>query len=509
MFFDHVEASLRLARSPVPATEPGDCRFNYGRYARARLCDQSNSMRVLQDVKPTSEQLLILTDSGPGFRLIRGAAGSGKTTAALMRLRQLCGARVARKDRMGATDPIRVLVLTFNRTLRGYVRHLAKEQVGTSDDISLEVETFSRWAMRLCDGSKVVVGDDTRLRRLLREAGFTHDLDYFVGEVQYILGRWPPEDRAEYLGAERFGRGRAPAVPRPARARLLEEVVAPYEEGNRQRGKVDWSDVALEAAAAPCEGYDVVVVDEAQDLSANQIRAILAHVAEDHTTTFVIDAVQRIYPQAFRWREVGLEIRPNQVFVLRDNHRNTIATARLAASLVNDLPDDEDGVVPDPASSNREGPRPQVIVGKYSAQLAYMLDAVSTELQADESVAILQPRGGGWFAYAKQELARRGIAYCVLTRNRDWPTGPELVALSTIHSAKGLEFDHVLMPGLNQEVTPHGDDDQDGGLDALRRLVAMGIGRARKSVALGYKRGEKSTVIDFMDADTYDLIEVG
>ena len=287
-------------------------------------------VRVLQDVKPSPEQLPILTDTGPGFRLIRGAAGSGKTTAALMRLQQLCSARLARRRRLGAADPIRVLVLTFNRTLSGYVEHLAAEQIGTPEDVLLEIETFGKWAIGLC-GYRDVVDDDRRLRGLLATAGFLRNLDYFVAEVQYILGRWQPTDRHEYLGAERFGRGRAPAVPRPLRSRLLTDVIAPYKQQNEELGKVDWSDVALEAARAPSEGYDVVVADEAQDLSANQIRAITAHLAEDHTTTFIVDAVQRIYPQAFRWREVGIEIRPNHVYPLKRNHRNTVAIARLAA----------------------------------------------------------------------------------------------------------------------------------------------------------------------------------
>ena len=83
-----------------------------------------------------------------------------------------------------------------------------------------------------------------------------------------------------------------------------------------------------------------------------------------------------------------------------------------------------------------------------------------------------------------------------------------MLALSTIHSAKGLEFDHVLMPGLNSQVTPHGNEDGDGTLDFLRRLVAMGVGRARKTVMLGYKPGERSAVFDLIDPETYDFVEV-
>lgn len=80
--------------------------------------------------------------------------------------------------------------------------------------------------------------------------------------------------------------------------------------------------------------------------------------------------------------------------------------------------------------------------------------------------------------------------------------------MSTIHSAKGLEFDHVLMPGMNQQVTPHGVGDGDATLDRLRRLLAMGIGRARNSVIVGCKPGEESTLIRLLDPATYDRISL-
>ncbi len=86
--------------------------------------------------------------------------------------------------------------------------------------------------------------------------------------------------------------------------------------------------------------------------------------------------------------------------------------------------------------------------------------------------------------------------------------GPETFALSTIHSAKGLEFDHVLLPGLSRKVTPHGPEDGDADLGRLRRMLAMAIGRARKSVMIGYKPGEESTLIGLLDRSAYDLVEV-
>lgn len=465
-------------------------------------------MRTLQNVNPTPEQLVILRDAAAGFRLIRGAAGSGKTTAALLRLRQLCASRISRKDRLGLRDPVRVLVLTFNRTLKGYITHLAAEQVTASNDLHLTVETFAAWALNII-GSRQIIDHQTPVRGLLQQIGVVGaDLGYFVGEIEYIMGRFSPGERERYIEASRAGRGRAPAVTKQMRARLLTEVIEPYEDWKSKNAGVDWNDVALEAAAVTSNGYDVAVVDECQDLSANQLRAILAHLKRDHVTTFIMDAVQRIYPQSFQWRELGIEMRPQMVFTLGSNYRNTKEIARFASSLVRDLPLEEDGAVPDEEACERTGLHPKVVVGIYSAQLDYMLNHIRPFLDTDQTVAILHPKGGGWFDFARRVLRKRGIAFCELTRESEWPTGTEQLALSTIHSAKGLEFDHVLLPGMNQEVTPHGNEEGDGTLDSLRRLVAMGIGRARHTVTVGYKPGEQSTLIDLIDPATYDLVKV-
>ena len=468
-------------------------------------------MRTLTNVTPTRDQLPILADDKPGFRIIRGAAGSGKTTAALMRIRQLCASRINRKTRLGLKQPVRILALTFNRTLRGYIRQLASEQVGQSKGLHLDVKTFAKWAKSIVGNRRIVDGVEYAglVRPLLSNAGVEpQDIGYFTDEISHIIGRYPPSAREKYMDVRRTGRGRSPVVDKKMRAKLLTDVIAPYEARKEAIGKIDWSDLAIEAAQAPNQGYDVVVVDEAQDLSANQLRAVLAHLKDDHSTTFIIDAVQRIYPQRFTWNELGIQVRPEMVFALSSNHRNTKAIARFARSLVEGLPSEEDGVLPDDTVSERLGEPPEVVVGRYDAQLKHMIASVQQHLCRGHTVGILHPRGGGWFKHARRTLDALGIDYCELTQAGEWPTGPEQVALSTIHSAKGLEFDHVLMPGLNAEVTPHGKGDGDGTLEFLRRLVAMGVGRARETVSVGYKPGEQSTLIDLLDPSTYVSVEV-
>ena len=79
---------------------------------------------------------------------------------------------------------------------------------------------------------------------------------------------------------------------------------------------------------------------------------------------------------------------------------------------------------------------------------------------------------------------RQGLAYVEMTRRSEWPKGPEQIALSTMHSVKGLEFDHVIMVGLNAETMPHGAEPGDSERDAHLRLMAMAAGRARRTCLL-------------------------
>ena len=153
------------------------------------------------------------------------------------------------------------------------------------------------------------------------------------------------------------------------------------------------------------------------------------------------------------------------------------------------------------------GRLPTVISGRYSDQIDFILGRLLKTVDfGAESVVFLQPKGGGWFSYLRDRLRGAGLPFTELTRASVWPTGPEAIAVCTMHSVKGLEFDHVVIPGLNEQVTPHGAGEGDAQFDALRRLIAMGVGRARKSVIIGYKPDDPSEVLSLLKPDTYELV---
>ena len=466
-------------------------------------------MKTLPIVSPTSEQLLIISQNQLGVELIRGAAGSGKTTTALMRLRSLSHMIEGRKSRKKDSSPIRALVLTFNRTLAGYVRELANGQASAEHPMDLEVNTFAGWATSTLNRFLDVSRADRILDRLAHSViELPHR--FVVDEIEYLLGRFEPENLQEYVETTRTGRGTYPRVNQTVRRKILEKVVTPYMTWLRVNNEWDWNSLAVEMGRIkPPYLYDIVIIDETQDFSANQLRAVNHHLATEHCLTLVIDTVQRIYARGFTWLETGISVDPSRSFKLRDNHRNTKQIAAFAAGILDGLAIDDDGQLPSINSAHSTGPLPTVLKGRYLNQAQASIKYINEHVDlTKDSVAFLKITGGNWFSRIQSMLRNAGIGFAKITRTSQWPQGTENVALSTFHSAKGLEFDHVFIIGLSSETASFGDPNRDDRQFMLRKLLAVAVTRARKTLVVGYKPGEASELVTFFGAGTFVEREV-
>ncbi len=71
-----------------------------------------------------------------------------------------------------------------------------------------------------------------------------------------------------------------------------------------------------------------------------------------------------------------------------------------------------------------------------------------------------------------------------LDRNDD--PSADCVRLMTLHAAKGLEFPHVFLTGMEENLLPHRTSIEEDNLEEERRLTYVGITRAQKSLTFTY-----------------------
>src|SRR6266436_5612110 len=72
-----------------------------------------------------------------------------------------------------------------------------------------------------------------------------------------------------------------------------------------------------------------------------------------------------------------------------------------------------------------------------------------------------------------------------LVSDADQFEGKPGVTLITLHSTKGLEFDHVFLTGMEEGICPHSRSiSEEKGIEEERRLVYVGMTRARQSLTL-------------------------
>lgn len=104
------------------------------------------------------------------------------------------------------------------------------------------------------------------------------------------------------------------------------------------------------------------------------------------------------------------------------------------------------------------------------------------------------------------------------TADKNAPQDGEAVRLTTIHQAKGLEFDHVFIIGLTQGFFPLKRAIESGDVEEERRLFYVAVTRAREELYLLYPaitgghgpitRSELSQFIQEIPPDFYQMVKV-
>lgn len=438
-----------------------------------------------------------------GPTMVTGGAGTGKSTIALYRIKEVL-------ERPGATTQERVLFTTYTRALIAVSQQLLEQlltpeqlsrvRVATCDQIAREIAAAHR-PLGQFESDRLVLrrlqelrknhvpNADSAFEARLRARALARLSDqYLLEEFDWIITGRRLQSLDDYLDTPRPGRGIA--FPRRLRAAVWElwQVLGQKTAGERFP---HIRNEALELVrSGPWEQrWDYVFVDEAQDLSPTSL-ALLAEICSSPEGLFLVaDSKQSIYSRSYSWASADprLQFR-GRTATLHRNYRSTQEIEQAAFAVL--MP--EDGETLEASSSVHSGPLPVLVRNASPASevmwIIRFVRQMARHLQLGHSAAaVLVPTADIGRALATS-LAAEGLP-AVFSTGRDIDLKAETVKVLTLHSAKGLEFPIVVTGGFHEGTYPVEADFEDGDLFGERmrherRLLYVALTRAMRGLML-------------------------
>ncbi len=439
--------------------------------------------------KPIGRQKEVLCLPARGHFAVLGTAGSGKTTLAILRAAYLADSGT---DHYGKT-----LLVTFNKALVTYLKHIQDRQL-LGNVVIENYHTFARGylAARNKLSHNEILSDSDRREALVKQGIklisqrydsyplFKLPVEMFSEELRWMAQHGITTCET-YKNVERVGRAEA-RIERQDRE-LVFEIYQTYR--NLRSHKYDWDDIAT----AVCTEFDAdnstrlyrhIVIDEGQDFSPEMIRSLAKAIPPNGSLTFFGDVAQQIYGHRMSWRSAELNI--NKVWEFKENYRNSKQIAQLGLAIskmpyFKGVPD-----LVEPVSPPADGPLPTLVECSSIDQEIVFVVKQAIQLAKTQSVAVL------FRDRQDEKLIKRSLPTASIRLHREmttWQAGSG-IRYGTYHSAKGLEFDAVILPFCNNSKLPDteavaafgevGAAIQDG------RLLYVGVTRAKTRLIITY-----------------------
>ena len=409
-------------------------------------------------IDPSQFELISRADSGPV--IIRGGAGSGKTTVALHRIAWLAYQSPNR------FAPHRMMVVVWGKALRDYVSKVLPNLgvqgvlVATWSDLSrtLVKRHFPSLPGHQNANTPSAVSRiklHPELPRLLEElirkrnapptpTAAMDDWKALVGDTSF-LGRLSGVSPQDIQAAVAW-------------ARAQQAQLTARAEGDRQAEP--WLDEEDDALLLRCyqlrvgafkarEGgqmrYAHIAVDEVQDFSPMEISVLIGMTDKHQCVTLAGDTQQHIHEKggSLRWQDLlgGLGIVSTELSTLKISYRSTTPIATFARALLGPLAEDDSA----PATT-RDGPPVEVLTfGEHGA----CVDAIGlalrelVRLEPNASVAVISLDEATARLYY-EGFERMEIPGVRLVEDQTFAFAPGIDCVD-VAQVKGLEFDYVVI----------------------------------------------------------------
>lgn len=457
----------------------------------------NKDMDVWQLFLHPSQRTLVNAEN-KGTMKVSGGAGTGKTVAALHRMKYLT-----------SKPDAKVLFTTYTRTLRENLEELVRKmEINRSRYVLNNIDQVLIECARqyhIKDGFKILdySGDEESLK-LWREVIETEvtefDEHFLYDEYIDVIVYFGNADARSYMMQQRVGRTKA--LSRKQRIEIW-KLVEKYVALKLERKYVDRLELFNETTNYLNEykirPFTNVIADEFQDFSNPELKFLRALVAEGSNDLFLTgDPMQRIYSgRKINFSVAGINVRGLRSRRLKINYRTTEPIKRVAVSIIKGQTyDDMDGGTESTkgyVSLIHGGEKPQyTMVSNATEEVARVvewMEACKNSGISLKDICIAAPYMG-LMKELQTRLHTDGTAYRVL-KGTSKQGATDGVSLCTFHSLKGLEFKAVILMGVNERNVPSKATEAYpfNGMNALEKKEYLSSKRSLLYVAITRARG--------------------
>jgi superfamily I DNA/RNA helicase len=432
---------------------------------------------------PTQRKLADSDRNGP-MRVL-GGAGTGKTVLAMHRAKWLAEHRLEEGQK--------VFFTTFTRNLAQDIEENLKTLCGQSVMQRIEVQNLDAWVhgfLRkhqyeytiIFDRRKGPAADAWSLALAAADSSLGLPPGFYEEEFENVILAQGVTTQDEYRQARRKGRG---TILTRGKRDAIWPVFEDYRAALTLRKLKEVDDAYRDAASLLKEkpsSYASIIVDETQDFGPQALKLLRAMVQRGKNDLFFVgDGHQRIYNHhraSMSACDIDIRGRGRKLYL---NYRTTEEIRRAAVALlegceVDDLDEGTDEVRK--YKSISRGPEPAFIrVPHLEDAFAKAVEVVSVALAATRSVCVMVPT-----KHEAQEtlkaLKAAGIASTLIGPNERDRAESSAARVATMHRAKGLEFDEVVLiakPGRTPGSTQQFDK---------QRLEYVALTRAKRNATV-------------------------
>ncbi|MBF0231905.1 MAG: ATP-dependent helicase [Desulfamplus sp.] len=446
---------------------------------------------------PSQRNLVERKWNGP-VRVL-GGAGTGKTVVAMHRAKWLA-------EKIFNNENDRVLFTTYTTNLAADINSNLKKICSRDVMRRIEVVNLDKWISTFLkrNGYKFEIDYFNKSKELWKQAVdmATDEMElpesFYREEWDKIIQPQGITNLKEYIKASRVGRGvRLNRKDRKLIWPVFEEYRILLNENNLKE-----SDDAMQDARILLEKnpeilpYKSIVVDEAQDMSAQAFMLLSQISRKGENSLFIVgDAHQRIYPHRVVLSHCGINI-VGRSKRLKINYRTTDETRSWAVSLlkgikIDDLDGGEDSVTG--YKSLLHGKYPEVHSFKtFNDEIEFLSAYIKKHDEEEQKNICLVARINSYLDEYEKAFKEKGLEVCKIKRTEADDRKNKGVRLATMHRVKGIEFDQVLIAGVNDGIIPFKGKTSDKIIErdretSERSLLYVSATRAKKNVIVtGY-----------------------